>query len=39
MQEKLNNATEIELQLTSFVDDYALFFNSREDMEPGLDLL
>jgi hypothetical protein len=27
------------LQLTSFVDDLALFFNSREDMERGLTLL
>jgi hypothetical protein len=39
MQELIDNATEIELQLTSFVDDLALFFNSREDMERGLTLL
>jgi Reverse transcriptase (RNA-dependent DNA polymerase) len=36
MQELINNATEIESQLTSFVNDLALFFNSREDMERAL---
>jgi Reverse transcriptase (RNA-dependent DNA polymerase) len=39
MQELIDNATEIELQLTSFVNDLAMFFNSREDMERGLTLL
>jgi Reverse transcriptase (RNA-dependent DNA polymerase) len=39
MQELIDNATEIELQLTSFVDDLALFFNSREYIERGLTLL
>jgi hypothetical protein len=39
MAKLIDNATEIEPQLTSFIDDLALFFNSREDMERGLILL
>jgi hypothetical protein len=39
MQELIVNAPEIELQLSSFADVLALFFNSRKDMEQGVRLL
>jgi hypothetical protein len=35
----VDNATKIELQLTYFVEQLALFFNIREDIERGLILL